>query len=460
MSSESKVVIELTPRQVEAYLSTRKYLFTLFGGAKGGGKTVGGINILAHDILHHEGGVWAVMRRNYTDLHSTTKASFERFFPKELVISKQAHRWQCVNGNEILWWAADKTRDPNYEKTRGLELTALMFDEGSQGDIELYEVLPTLLRRPAHNISTGAEFHGYIYITTNPVPGQNYLKRIFIDPRTRKTGDGKHHFILSLPDDNPKLPSGYIDRAFGTMSEPMVRMLRHGSWDVDEHDFVIVPNNLIDLVQRTVTDRNPVAAGIDVGLGKPDKTVVVCANQAGEAWVEQELMEYDTMRQVELLRPTLRRIAANNGLSYIDAAAVGKGVADALRAEYGAVVRPVLFSESAEEERSAKTTAKYANRRAQLYYHTREDIISQALRLHPHESLREELTNTCYMQDAGKLQIEPKDAIRERLGRSPDYADALVLCNAARRKRGANALVITPTISTTTRTSNYAGYGY
>lgn len=445
MMNSTPIKLYFTAKQREAYRSTRESLFTLFGGAKGGGKTVGGIFIFAHDVLHHTGGTFVVMRRNYTDLHSTTKASFERFFPEELIVSKSSKRWDLVNGNEILWWAADKSRDPNYEKTRGLEATAIMLDEASQTDYELYEVLPSLLRKPAYHIETGKAFHGYIYLTTNPVPGQNYLKRTFIDPRTRKTNDGKHRFILSLPDDNDKLPEGYIERAFSTMSEPMIQMLRYGSWDVEEADFkIILPNDVGALFEHAEAQPDAsdiVALGIDIGLGKPDKTVIYGATRAGTFKVVDSFAEYDTMRQTERLYDICRKVHERNGKICIDSAAVGKGISDRLQQSFNLTVHPVMFGETAQEENYQSAANKYANRRAQMYFHARELIQQSALavsagkvpevRLTRDEMLFEELDNTYYMPTDGKLAIEAKDNIKQRLGRSPDHADAFVLCISA-----------------------------
>ena len=138
-----------TTRGIEAYEATRTHLYTLFGGAKGGGKTVTGARIIASDVAEYRGGLYVVMRRNYTSLHMTTKQSFQRFFPPELIVKKTTNKWYLVNGNEILWWAADRSRDPDYEKTRGLEATAIFQDEGSESDDELYQILPSLLRREA-----------------------------------------------------------------------------------------------------------------------------------------------------------------------------------------------------------------------------------------------------------------------------------------------------------------------
>lgn len=431
-----------------AYASTRTHLLTLFGGAKGGSKTVTGCRIFQTDIANYSGGLFVVMRRNYTALHITTKQSFERFFPPELIVKKTTDRWHCVNDNEILFWAADRTTDRDYEKTRGLEATALFVDEASQFDDEFYQIAPSLLRRPAHVLTHVREvipdlapvLRGYVYLTSNPVPGQNYLKRHFIDPRTRKN-DARHCFIQALPDDNECLPDGYIDLAFGNMNGPMLQMLRFGDWDVEESDFVIIPAGVIaSITVSEIIDRTPIAAGIDVGLGRPDATIVYFSNRAGETWREAIIDdEYDTMKIADRLLPHCLRVQSNGGKIAIDAGAVGKGVADRLASllEWGHLM-PVNFGESAVVEDQSDAGA-FENRRAQLYWWARIDAEESAasggsFRILDDDMLTEELANTYYVPQDGKLKLEAKKLIKERIGRSPDDADAFVLCNAARRE--------------------------
>lgn len=439
-----------TPKGMEAYEATRLQDYILFGGAKGGSKTVTGCRIIADDVAKYKGGLYVVMRRNYTTLHMTTVKSFERFFPPELVVSKTTGEWQLVNGNTLLWWAADRTRDRDYEKTRGLEATGIFVDEASELDQDLYELLPSLLRRDAFDVNSGERHPGWIYLTSNPVPGTNYLKRHFIDPKTRVT-DGTHVFIPALPDDNPLLPVGYTERAFSRMSPEMLEMLRFGNWDVEASEFVVVPPAYyLPLVVDVVKDRTPVAAGIDIGLGRPDATVVTCANAAGEMWVEDAFEEYDTMTQVDRLASTVERVRAARGRVYIDEGSVGKGVVDRLTQKFGSMIVGVMFGMAAEPERQPSGAMERVHDlvRDQLYFWLREDVIAAAdryveggnvgggVRFERNEETAEELENIYYIPRERWLKIEPKEEIKRKIGRSPDHADSLVLCNAARRKAG------------------------
>lgn len=439
-----KTYNEWNRKQIEAYHSTRRFTYTLFGGAKGGGKSVGGARIFQCDISNYRNGIFVVMRKNYTVLRNTTMRTFEKFFDPDLVRNKVHTKWFCVNGNQIWFWAADQTRDPNYEKTRGLEATEIMFDEASEGSQELYEVLPSLLRQPATDLDSRHEWLGNIYMTSNPVPGSNYLKRHFIDPRTKKR-DGQHNFIQSLPDENTLLPGGYMDKAFGTMNTALLRMLRYGDWDVEESEFQIIPtSDFTEVCWSDIVPSRIVAAGIDIGLGRPDLTVVYTADEVGHTRRHVIISEYDTVKQVTALRGICAEVSNNGGEVWIDAGSVGKGVADKLAHEFGdRVIVPVSFGESPREEAEVTTQMPYADKRAQLYFWAREDLAAAAalsreghmpnVTLEYNDELDEEIENTYFIPVDGKLRIEPKDRIKERIGRSPDDADAFVLCNAARR---------------------------
>ncbi len=416
-------------------------LYVLFGGAKGGSKTGTGVRIMQHLVTHYTGGRYAVMRRNYTDLHDTTKQSFLKMFPPELIVRQTESVWYCVNGNEIWFHAADHSTDHDYQKLRGLEVTVTFVDETSQFDEPFYELLPSLLRHDAYSIATGETLSGFIYMTSNPVPGKNWLKRVFVEEKSR-VKDGTHVYIAALPDNNPLLPQRYLSRAFSQMSDSMLKMLRYGDWNVEEADFkIIVPSDLERIFSDEKPDDDVIALGIDVGLGKPDETVVYAATRSGAFFLHSAFSEYDTMRQVERLYDICRSVHHRNGKVCIDAAAVGKGVADRLQEAFNHTIQPVMFGEKPRDEQYQSSSNKYDNRRAQMYFHARELIQNSALAVQAgkkpeiwiaaDEMLYEEFDNTYYKPTDGRLSVEAKDNIKKRLKRSPDRADAFVLCVSA-----------------------------
>jgi phage terminase large subunit len=73
-------------------------------------------------------------------------------------------------------------------------------------------------------------------------------------------------------------------------------------------------------------------------------------------------------------------------------------------------------------------TEDYLNLRAQMYWLFKNDI--DLISLEQNDELEEGLSSIKhYFNSKGKIQIESKDEIKKRLGRSPDMEDALVYCN-------------------------------
>lgn len=86
---------------------------------------------------------------------------------------------------------------------------------------------------------------------------------------------------------------------------------------------------------------------------------------------------------------------------------------------------------------------RYANKRAEMWFLMAE-WIKQGGALPPVPELVAELTTPTYFFKGDKFQMEEKDQIRERLGRSPDLADALALTFAmplARRDQSRRASI-------------------
>ena len=118
-----------------------------------------------------------------------------------------------------------------------------------------------------------------------------------------------------------------------------------------------------------------------------------------------------------------KRVSAR-GRVVVDVCGLGAGVADRLR-ELG--FRVGEFNGGTRPTRSA-SGVEFANLRAQAFWALREQLERGTLALPQDERLFDELVAVRWSPTAqGKIAIEPKDELRERLGRSPDRADALAM---------------------------------
>ena len=77
---------------------------------------------------------------------------------------------------------------------------------------------------------------------------------------------------------------------------------------------------------------------------------------------------------------------------------------------------------------SKSTNSECANKRAEMYFNLREWLKGD-VKLPDDDEVEADLTCFGFKHDIhGKLGLEPKDAIKKRLKRSPDVADAIALC--------------------------------
>ncbi len=158
--------------------------------------------------------------------------------------------------------------------------------------------------------------------------------------------------------------------------------------------------------------------GVDIG-GGGDYNVYVLRNQDA-AWVESKNKSNDTMSNVSEVQRILREhpnLRAED--VFIDDIGIGRGVSDRLR-ELEISVNGVSVGERPQD------TTKYKNIKAEAYWLLKVWLDAGG-KLAKEEGFKQ-LTWMKYKVNTDKvLQIEPKDELKKRTGKSPDYADALML---------------------------------
>ena len=190
--------------------------------------------------------------------------------------------------------------------------------------------------------------------------------------------------------------------------------------------------------------------GCDPARLGPDRSVL-CIRQGP---VVREFVEWrnaDTMQSADRVVAEVRRLlahyqpASSGGAVasvHVDEIGLGGGVLDRLRETLPMItwltyhleiahsyigtraVQAVAFNAA----KAAGVPDRHRNMRAQAYWHLRKLLEDGRLALPNNGGLREELLATrVRFGGDGKTEIESKDAVRDRIGRSPDYADALVI---------------------------------
>lgn len=179
----------------------------------------------------------------------------------------------------------------------------------------------------------------------------------------------------------------------------------------------------------------PLWTGVDVGRGGDES---VLAHRDGWAvWLEGNRRR-DTMSQVAQLQGI-------DGRAIVDVVGLGAGVYDRLR-ELGA--RPLAYTGSGRaptRDRSGKFG--FTNVRSAAYWHLRELLepaFEPVLALPPDDLMISDLTTPTWTVTTGippKIQVEAKDKVVDRLGRSPDRGDAVAMALWADQHQGTGQFV-------------------
>ena len=161
--------------------------------------------------------------------------------------------------------------------------------------------------------------------------------------------------------------------------------------------------------------------GVDVARYGNDKGVTT-KRRGYQIYDLKEYKNYSTMELANAVGDMIQREEDDKPKAiFVDSIGVGAGVVDRLE-EKG---YNVIDSNAAMKADNIDT---YYNKRAEMYFLLRE-FIRKGGKIPANDDLKEELLAIRYVYSKanGKIQIQPKDEIKELIGRSPDKSDSLAL---------------------------------
>ncbi|RWF71877.1 MAG: terminase [Mesorhizobium sp.] len=245
-------------------------------------------------------------------------------------------------------------------------------------------------------------------------------------------------FIGSVLEDNPDLAETGYAATIEAMPEPLRTMLREGRFDIGADDdlWQVIPS---DWIRQAQTRWKPdgfkglkmTALAADVAQGGPDKSSF--AARYG-TWFSE------LVRKKGIETPDGPSIGAEVFKIRRDACPVivdvGGGYGgDAVRFLKDNSVTVIGFNAShASTARTADKSLGFANKRAEAIWRFREALDpgqegGSPIALPPDPMLVADLVAYRWKPvGAGNIQIESKEEIRKRIGRSPDDGDATIMC--------------------------------
>jgi phage terminase large subunit len=423
--------MKLTVKQTKAldFLEDNSTTEVLYGGAAGGGKSVLGCYWVLKNCFKYPGSRWLIGRSELKNLKKTTLNSFfevAAFQGLKANVHYKFNQQDSIitfpNGSQII--LADLfayPSDPEFDSLGSLEITGAFIDECNQ----LVEKAKNIVKSRCRYRLNEFNLKPKMLMTCNPA--KNWVYYEFYSKERQGSLEEYKRFIQALPGDNPHLPQSYLTNLRSLDKNSRERLL-NGNWEYDDDPAALIDyEKILDCFTNDFDSlRGDKHISCDVARFGSDKTVI----GFWDGW-RVRLSPYSGL-SVQQTADKLHDIGQQHSIPMskivADEDGVGGGVVDITRCK-GFVnnSRPFLNPITGVDE-------NYANLKSQCYFRLAERINKGGLYIEctdpqmKADIIQElEQVKQYNMDKDGKRQVLPKDKVKELIGRSPDYADTLMM---------------------------------
>lgn len=433
-------MIELTDKQSTAW----KYLFSddelinvLYGGAKGGGKSFFlcvwaciYAKQLAKDFNLSPSDnpipVGFLGRKRAVDFNNTTLATWKRVIPREHFEIKEQKKLIVIDSRVAIQFGGLDDQDA-VNKFNSAEFVFAGIDQAEETEQADISVLAGSLRLKINGIQPK---YRMVY-TANPaecwLKSEFDVKKESVKRKIIAGKEVKSVYIPALYTDNEHLPDNYtatLEMAFG-YDETLLSAYKRGDWSLaHDSDFVITRDMLHKLSLKTVYPKRDVyTAGLDPSIGGDECVAYVLRN--GEKIAEKITHETNPMIiagdfvkfcndniPIEYMKGAKREGFPVAG---IDSCGLGIGIAQRCR-DLGLPVKFINSSEKATDQRCQLV-------RDEVWLYARETVQKNEIEPIIDTMLVDQITAFRFKQGA-KFKVLSKQGIKDKIGSSPDRADA------------------------------------
>lgn len=441
---------------------------TGFGGAAGGGKSALAVGLA---LTQHRKSI--IFRQNGTELTGIIDE-----------VTRVLGSRDSFNGADRIWRLTDKAGVPRQvelgsfpnpgdeTKYQGRDHDLIVYDEASNMRQSAVRFLMGWLRTARRdqrcrvlmtfNPPTTAEGRWIVAFFApwldrrHPRPAQPGELRWFAtvdgEDREMPTGEPFEHngetikplsrtFIPSRVSDNPYLMgTGYM-ATLQSLPEPLRSQMLYGDFTagVKDDPWQVIPTTWVEVAQarwKRPDKLDPMdSMGVDVARGGDDSTVI--ARRHG-TWFDEPLPYPGRETPNGPAVAGLVLAAMRDGaVIHLDVIGVGASPYDFLNTAHQQVVGVNVAESATETDKSGRL--RFKNLRSQLWWKMREALDpanNTGIALPPDSQLLADLCAPKWELSGSTIQVESREDIVKRIGRSPDWGSAYIL-----------ALMETPKIS-------------
>ena len=417
----------LTVKQKEAYrlLKDKGTIEILYGGAAGGGKSALLVIWLIFSCLMFPGTRWLLGRSKLKTLKETTLNTFFDIagalgYTDHYNYNQQSGIIKWSNGSQIILKDLfSYPSDPNFESLGSLEITGAAIDECSEVSHKAVEIVRSRIRYKLDDFDLTPK----ILMTTNPK--KNWVYTVFYKPWKNKKLPKFRAFVRALVTDNPFLPESYIESLRNLSDLVTKERLLHGNFEYDddpaklmEYDAImdIFNNEHVGMVGNMYMTVDVATRGSDVFRISIWKGLTIIE--------DVEIPKSNGPEVVAAIRKAKIAHKVPNSFIVFDADGVGSMVD-------GFFPGARMFINGAKPIGKEK----YENRKTQCYFRLAEYVNDRKIWIKKKKTedqkdfIAEELGQIKRrdVDDDLKLKLVKKEDIKTNIGRSPDYADTMMM---------------------------------
>ncbi|CAB5218441.1 Phage terminase large subunit [uncultured Caudovirales phage] len=421
--------MKLTVKQTIAldYLEDDITNEVLFGGGAGGGKTALGCYFQIKRRLKYPETRGLIGRAVLKTLKETTLVSFFQVAKIQGLLAGQHYRYngqsnqiEFFNGSVILLKDLFQyPSDPNFDELGSLEITDSFIDEANQVTDKAKNIVKSRIRFRLDDYNLIPK---QLY-TCNPAKNWTYSE--FYKPDRDGELEPNKKFIQSLVDDNPFISKHYKQNLLTLDKESKERLL-FGNWEyLSDPSSLIDYDKIINSFSNTFVSSGDKYITCDVARFGNDSTVI-------GVWsgYRVKIYRYSKKSIVEVAQ-IVRQLMAENSVPIsnvlLDEDGVGGGAVDIL------ACKGFVNNSSPLENPISRTKDNFDNLKSQCYFKLAEKINSDEIFIDCPSNFKQmiieelEQVKQKSVDNDAKKGIIPKDKVKEKIGRSPDFSDMLAM---------------------------------
>lgn len=429
---QGKIATHIKQRQALEILCSNEYEEFLYGGAAGGAKSWVGVCWIMFMSLCYPGTRWFIARNELKDIVDSVLVTWSKvareygftdFKYNAVKNFIQLGNGSLVNFIEIKY----KPSDPMFEDLGSTEYTGGWIEEVG----EIHERGATVISsRVGRHMNDQYNIRGKVFYTCNPK--KNWAKAKFYDKSLNGTLEEEKAFLQCLVVENPFIEQNYIDklRKMGEKDAAMYERLFKGNWDYEENPNALCEYEMIEAVfenDHVKEGRTYITA--DVARMGSDKARII----VWSGWKAIDKVTFDISKTTEIsnaINILRRKYNVPKNRVVVDSDGVGGGVVD----ETGAIAFINNATPIKEPIGKHNEQPLYRNLQVQCLYHLADKVNEGMIWLAfdaseaEKKEIRDELDQIqSKLSDYGKLDVKPKSEIKQDIGRSPDWRDAIFM---------------------------------